>query len=1408
MASQDEIILLAGGNDDNSWKGTGHLLENYEEGYTISSSSNGPQNNNSNVLNSNLSFLNGTWMNNSSSQKDEFLIFRFPTPVTITSYKMWETKDQHLSYPPIKWELHSLTMFGNMDQFIDNDNLDPNFWYNKINDSTFIKEVDADRIGYDNDNDEITRKYTNAKSIIDDEQFHEYKIDSSKRKKGNILIMYFPYPFSRINKHLSKENPAVTIGGLAFYGIKHPHDKNGFIDIIHNFDVIGIHEKKYRVMPLKISDISNTYDDFFNILSQQPWYNDIELTKAVSNTVGFIKEDDNDIMNYDYFFDIYFGPLFCYDIDSKSLKYKKIYSNEDSNVILGPPAMTDFPRSPSLFQKILSLKESLLTNDGEGFTAGRKGFYQRRQVPGYIADTKSGGGWGVPTTPSGHPAEYTIPENWNDVGFGSGTHDGNQLSVNSRNYLADNNGYANHLWYDYQFSSQDKGPLIEKVMTGPYDELLEVTEGTYIYGHALNFGGNKGNRRTLVNPYTFANYDIFNVWDDGGGGSNISVWNKAIEHFGNGNYFSNMRESNFSGGLGGIYKAGESQGGGGGGVDEDGYIMWKLDASYSHITVEFATNTFPRTRDQVMSHGWWVAGHNDASNNPKAGWFDLTKVQSKAVTLGEPTNKLQGFTALYAQSESSVKLHENWEVGFRSDTGVRDELTSTSANGLRTKNNLTSRSGVPCRLSIKDPSNGETITINASEFHAKDERSDDSTNSQLPILEPPGKQTYNVPDNKGGEAGLRELNWGKLLNETSNNSLDVKDWVTDCSRNYWDNLPALYPVPASWRGPPYQPNKFSEDFVNQRMSNYPNGGPHKSPWSELYMWYKTLAPDLYGAIGGMEFPGIVRYSYNPRKKGNTNAATSPLDPFGVNTSKFRELVKIDEINTKKIYSSSYRDMSLNAGNWMMLLERISIIFGVEITYSTGDPESISDGFSSWQQSDTNTNNPKYLDLSDNEIIMVSYEDHIEDLTSETTVKVIEDKYYLFNYDNIDTSFNYLRKYGLKNDTTYILKNIQDDYAIRIIDDNNTNFITYEGDQSKKITHNGNDYYYGDVSVNVVGNFGQVSIESINNGYINGEYLFQYNDDDWDVKHNYVPQHIPSTSEIFNSSSITSTDLQGNDNNYYTSIDIPNTITSIGSNVFKNNHFSDISFEITSQLTFIGPKAFFTEIVPISEVAKPLTLIIPDSVTDISDSAFENCKIDNLIIGNNVTSIGKRAFKNNDISSLTIPNSVTYIGEEAFTNNNITSLIIPNNVTTIKLNAFTGNKITFLQVPTDLYPNGFSNGYNHNRNNPNTPPLYGALPWFKRSNLGINSFSQALPPILPWWDVSYTQDPLDNRDRRILDDRDSDGDYDAYEHLWLADYKVRRKQLGSTHPISDLSFVLSYNPNDPAPDISDQLIVYT
>ena len=62
-----------------------------------------------------------------------------------------------------------------------------------------------------------------------------------------------------------------------------------------------------------------------------------------------------------------------------------------------------------------------------------------------------------------------------------------------------------------------------------------------------------------------------------------------------------------------------------------------------------------------------------------------------------------------------------------------------------------------------------------------------------------------------------------------------------------------------------------------------------------------------------------------------------------------------------------------------------------------------------------------------------------------------------------------------------------------------------------------------------------------------------------------------------------------------------------------------------------------------------TINIPNSVTSIGDQAFRNCpKLRNITIPNGVTSIGNRTFY--DCSSLpriTIPKSVVSIGKKAF-----------------------------------------------------------------------------------------------------------------------------------------------------------------
>lgn len=61
------------------------------------------------------------------------------------------------------------------------------------------------------------------------------------------------------------------------------------------------------------------------------------------------------------------------------------------------------------------------------------------------------------------------------------------------------------------------------------------------------------------------------------------------------------------------------------------------------------------------------------------------------------------------------------------------------------------------------------------------------------------------------------------------------------------------------------------------------------------------------------------------------------------------------------------------------------------------------------------------------------------------------------------------------------------------------------------------------------------------------------------------------------------------------------------------------------------------------------IIIPNSVTSINNSAFENCSgLTSIAIPNSVTNIDTRAFYNcRGLTSITIPNSVTRIGYTAF-----------------------------------------------------------------------------------------------------------------------------------------------------------------
>ncbi|MBR3894862.1 MAG: leucine-rich repeat domain-containing protein [Clostridia bacterium] len=159
--------------------------------------------------------------------------------------------------------------------------------------------------------------------------------------------------------------------------------------------------------------------------------------------------------------------------------------------------------------------------------------------------------------------------------------------------------------------------------------------------------------------------------------------------------------------------------------------------------------------------------------------------------------------------------------------------------------------------------------------------------------------------------------------------------------------------------------------------------------------------------------------------------------------------------------------------------------------------------------------------------------------------------------------------------------------------------------------------------------------------------------------------------------VTKTEILAFDGLDLKSITIPSTLKEVQSgwddymrtenvNISSLESWCTIKWASRTPLFYGGPFSLILNGSPITE------LEIPNTITTINENAFRNCaSITKVTIPDSVISIGKSSFENcENLKSVTIPDSVTTIGESAFSVcAALTEITIPDSVATIGSGAF-------------------------------------------------------------------------------------------------------------------------------------------
>ena len=143
------------------------------------------------------------------------------------------------------------------------------------------------------------------------------------------------------------------------------------------------------------------------------------------------------------------------------------------------------------------------------------------------------------------------------------------------------------------------------------------------------------------------------------------------------------------------------------------------------------------------------------------------------------------------------------------------------------------------------------------------------------------------------------------------------------------------------------------------------------------------------------------------------------------------------------------------------------------------------------------------------------------------------------------------------------------------------------------------------------------------------------------------------------------------------ISIPNSVVSIGNNVFQDcSDLTEIIIGQDNKNYSLKDGVLYSKdgsvLLHMPSGKYIREYIVPNSVTNIGNGAFSGCnKLKTISIPNNVTSIGDEAFLGcSGLSNINIPNSVTSIGDRAFVAcDKLETIGIPDNVTSIGNSVF-------------------------------------------------------------------------------------------------------------------------------------------